>query len=898
MNPSKRPYHRTLIAAAIAAMLAAPAAAQTVSIAQIEQRISEELTQDVLNQVSLQAAGRAAVATIGLGLNEAGLANVGSIQLGALQGNTLGWSTLSGTRDTAITFGAAGLGLVQTFSSVIAAEPAINEGFITQSIQNAASVLSTPTFATAGSATILGVGQIGANTYATAGVNFTAAAADFVLQQDLAGVTTLATNDSVGTLQQTVINTLSANVAGLGSAVIDGLSGTGDSASSAIQYALNTVASAAVFGNGNTITMQSLQTVNNYAGTTGAINSTLLNQANATAANTRLPVPGTGVGGIGGALIDPAIRNLDQVAVYTANTINANNPGGTLRLVGGDTLSQTFSGPNPDTVVGGLVDMTFDATLGQFVTGTPPVVGYPSLVTVDGFNQVVEQSATGLASQLASLNIASAINGALDDSVWKGFGDSVLSKIGQTISVGLNSVAITGTAATTVDNVTTPANPANAEVGKLIYAGQLPTGYTAVTGPLPLVDGTFGVALASFDQQLSQLTVNRLTLGGDLLGAANGVGETSFTVPGTVPSVMGNYAVAATIAGNASVGNLSQLLNISANTFSVDGNLTGATLPTQTTTPTWTYFEAGTGIAPALVSSQILADMGNWSMTQRADQVSVSLPNYAIAMTDVGNAAMDSLSQTLVTRINDLTVGRNLTGNFLQNVDGSDAGGPITVALDNVAQATSRIGNVTGIDTRTQLIYASLNNASAGGDFSGVISQQADGIAFVGGYSATDLPAATLAALPSGTLALQDLPTLNSIVLNVSELGSVNVGNLSQTAFANLNSLSLSGSVNGTLSQYASDVVHTALNNVSASTNLGTVALGGLSQTIVSSVNTMTLGNAIAATVNQAATGGITQSGVNLATVGGPGSTLSTVAGINQVVSNRVNAITTTVSAQ
>lgn len=892
MNPSKRPYHRTLLAAAIAAMLAAPAAAQTVSIAQIEQRISEALTQDVLNQVSLQAAGRAAVATIGLGLDSAGLANVGSIQLGALQGNTLGWNTLSGTRDTAITVGAAGLGVLQTFNA-LGGEPPINEGAITQSIQNVASVLSSPAFATAGSASLLGVGQIGANTYATAGVSFTAPAADFVLQQDLAG-TTLGIGDAAGTLQQTVINSLSASVAGLGSAVIDGLSGTGTSATSAIQYALNTVASAAVFGNGNTITMQSLQNVNNYAGDAGAINSVLLNQASASAENTRLPVPGTGVGGIGGALIDPAIRNLDQVAVYTANTINANNPAGTLRLVGGDTLSQTFSGPNPDTVVGGLVEMSFDATLGQFVTGTPPVVGYPSLVTVDGFNQVVEQSATGLANQLASINIASAINGALDDAAWKGFGDSVLSKIGQTISVGLNSVAIAGTAATTVDSVTTPANPANAAVGKLIFAGQVPTGYTGVAGPLPLADGTFGVALASFDQQLSNLSVARLTLGEDLLGAANGAAITPFA--NGVPAVLGNYAVAATIAGNASIGNLSQLLNISANTFSVDGNLTGATLPAQTTTPTWTYFQASPE-AP-FASSQILADMGNWSMTQRADTVSISLPNYAIAMTDAGNAAMDSLSQTLVTRINDLTVGRNLTGNFLQNVDGSNAGGPITVALDNVAQATTRVGNVTGIDTRTQLIYASLNNASAGGDFSGVISQQADGIAFVGGYSAADLPTATLAALPTGTLTLQDLPTLNSIVLNVSELGSVNVGNLSQTAFANLNSLSLSGSVNGTLSQYASDVVHTALNNVNASTNLGTVALGGLSQTIVSSVNTMTLGNAIAASVNQAATGGITQSGVNLASVGGPGSTLSTIAGINQVVSNRVNAITTTVSPQ
>lgn len=889
MNPSKRPHHRTLLAAAIAAMLAAPAAAQTVSIAQIEQRISDALTQDVLNTVSLQAAGRAAVATIGLGLDSAGQANVGSIQLGALQGNTLGWNTLSGTRDTAITVGAAGLGVVQTFNS-LGGDPPINEGAITQSIQNVASVLSSPAFATAGSATILGVGQIGANTYATAGVNFTAPAADFVLQQDLAGVT-VGDTDVAGTLQQTVINTLSANVSGLGSAVIDGLSGTGTSATSAIQYALNTVASAAVFGNGNTITMQSLQNVNNYAGATGAINSVLLNQATASAANTRLPVPGTGVGGIGGALIDPAIRNLDQVAVYTANTINANNPGGTLRLVGGDSLSQTFydsASPIPN-------ELVFNTTLGQFVTGTPPVVGYPTNVEVTAFNSVIEQSATGLAGQLASINIARALNGAPDGPTWAGFGDSVLSKIGQTISVGLNSVAIAGTAATTVDSVTTPANPANAEVGKLIYAGQLPTGYTAVPGPLPLADGTFGVALASFDQQLSNLNVARLTLGEDLLGAANGAAITPFA--NGVPAVLGNYAAAATITGNATVGNLSQLLNISANTFSVDGNLTGATLPTQTTTPNWTYLEAGS-TPGAVFSSQILAEMGNWSMTQRADTISVSLPNYAIAMTDAGNAAMDSLSQTLVTRINDLTVGRNLTGNFLQNVDGSNAGGPITVALDNVAQATTRLGNVTGIDTRTQLIYASLNNASAGGDFSGVISQQADGIAFVGGYSATDLPAVTLAALPTGTLALQDLPTLNSIVLNVSELGSVNVGNLSQTAFANLNSLSLSGSVNGTLSQYASDVVHTALNNVNASTNLGTVALGGLSQTIVSSVNTMTLGNAIAATVNQAATGGITQSGVNLATVGGPGSTLSTIAGINQVVSNRVNAITTTVSTQ
>ncbi|MEN9316924.1 MAG: hypothetical protein RIS35_3317 [Pseudomonadota bacterium] len=883
MKPSNRTYQRSLIAAAIAAALAGPAVAQTTTISGIEQRISGDLIQEALNQGFIDAIGRNAAASVGLALDASGNATVGTIQLGALQANTFGWSTLAGNRDSAVTVGGVGLALLQTFDG--SSTPAITAGDITQNVTNAVAVTAAPAFGTAGSASILGVGQIGANTYATAGVNFTAPTADFVLRQDL-------TSSSAGTLQQTVLNSLSAVVGGngIGSAIIDGQSGTGSALSSAIQYGVNTVASAAVFGSGNTISMQALQAVGPYtAGGTDGINSIIVNQASASAVNATPPIPSPTIGS-SGPLIDPAIRNLDQIAVYSANAITGNNPGGTIRLVGGESLLQTFNS-------GSGTALTYDPTAGQFGSGTG--VGYPQYVGIDGFDAVVEQSAIGISGQLASLNLATAINGTTGATPAGGIGDSALSKIGQTISASLNSVAITGTAAVVTNGTTTtPANPANAEVGKLVYSGQLPTGYSLPGSPglttLSLANGTFGVGLASFDQVVSGLNVARLEVGTNVLGAniGAGIGITNAFSDSDPNGVLGNYALSTTGTGNAGIANLTQLLNLSANTFSVDGNLTGATLPTQISpsVATYSYFQEGSS---GVDLSTILANVNNWSMTQSATDVSVSLPNYAFAAADVGNASLGALSQTLVTRINDIAAGGALTGNYLQT--GSGATSPTSqfnVALDNIAQATTNVGNVTGLDTRTQLSYASLNSLSAGGNFSGVLDQRAEGIRLVGGYDPDNTPAATIAALPFEGPPTIGLPMLNSMVLNVATAGNINVAGVSQTNFANLNSMSLGGSVNGTLSQSASDVTHSALNNINASTALGTVALGGVSQTIVSSINTMALGNAVAAAVNQVASGGVTQVGQNLATVGGVGSSLASVAGINQVVSNRVNAIT------
>ena len=836
MHISTRTVGKTAMATAIAALLASPmtASADPVVI-DITQTLSGDVAQNLsLNQITLDAAGKAAQALLDLGVD-----GKGTSQLSAVQANVMGWNTLSGTSSTAIVVNADALSLSQSYNNTV-----LGVGDVLQSSPNLATVTATPALGSIGNATINGLSQISANTLNVAGIQFTANAAELVSSQQLPDQSA-----TTGSLQQTAVNLMRTQVTatlpatGVGSSIIDGKAGTAADAANSIQYGLNTVAALSLFGTGtasvagNTITVQPQQLIGDYSGTvpsTVTLNSGIANIAAAAAVNSSLAVPAPSVTPTSGILIDPAVKNLDQIAVYSGNTINGYNPQGTIALVGAETLAG-----------GG--------------TGT--------------FTSAIEQSATNLVDKIAAINVITALNG----NGIAGFGDSALSNLNQTLSTSLNAVNIAGIKEVKNDagTITTAAVPANATVGKILS-----------DDANPLSDATYARALGSFDQTIGSLTVQGLALAANLPSyTINGLASDP-VVPADIAlatAAVGNYAGASTITGNVSADKLKQMLSISANGFSVDGNLTGATLPAQgTPVANLTYF--GTTVSGTQDLSIASANNANWSMTQTATNVdignTVALPNYAFATTTTGNVALNLLSQTGVAQLNNLNVGKDLTGNYLQAVDTN------SIALQNVARASATTGNITGSDgklaatdsaatDRSQLLATMLNNLTAGGTFSGVIEQRADSV----------------------SQGLSSTPLLNDLKLTVAGAGSINVGNINQTTQASLNSLSLGGNGTtavGTVNQYASDVVHSALNNMNATTASGTVQLGGLSQTISSSINTAALG-AMAASLTQQASGGISQTGLNQATIGGAGATLASINGINQVISNRVNAITTAI---
>jgi hypothetical protein len=717
---------KTALAAAVAMALSAPAMAQLTPQPQLEidQRYelftpSSSWYEDIdILQSSTNFLGLGVyditddiddynitrIARLNLGLDANGLATVGSTQFSSQQFLTIGLGAIGPSVASALNVSSTST----LVNQIIGGGAAVQQR--TENIALAFAGDTSPT--NLGDAALMGLSQIGANTANAAALNLTQGGT-LELVQDVYKSYTGTPDDDVllrQNLGQTVSNTMIA-ATWQGEAVIDGANGT-NLANRSTQFGTNVVNSALV-ASSSAIEIDLNQNLrsnglyDDYFGFrdqyTGGYQSVIANTLLAQAGNfTNTGNP-----------IDPAIRNMDQVAIFTGNSLNVVNSG-TTKLYGTNGTEQLFS-------------------QSRFDLDAPP------------------------AEPVVSSNRAYAINGFWEgDYGFGGFGDAMIDKLGQTIVTSINSVSISGPSTTTTTNGVSTTTTAAA-------------GLTRVGG----IDVDFGedgvdLEVRTFDQTASGLRIRPIDTDGPEF-------YTDLTYAYTLPDEYiqpdardfaplqrygtGNIAFAFTGRGIAAATNLDQLQSVTVNSFSTNGALAGAVIDAAT-------------IASLGLSLDEIDDVDDYaSLRQRISagaefRTDINLQNAAAALTSCCGTARTSGSQTLATSLNSLSASGAVSGWFQQEVDG-----PAVVVLNNTMLAASRgvatIGDfkVNGVMTSSpvaQTVVSSINTMSLGSVGTAKIEQMVDGLAQSSGNFAAALGNTALASNISQTV-LNKLNTISAI---------------------------------------------------------------------------------------------------------------------------------------
>ncbi len=669
---------KTALAAAVAMALSAPAMAQTTPQLQINQRyelISSGLAgrdfedidirqtstnflglgvYDVTDEIDDYIPELTTIARLNLGLDANGLATVGSTQFGSQQFLTIGLGAIGPSVASALN--------VSSTSTLV---DQIIGGYATvqQLSENVALAFAGGSSSTnPGNAALLGLSQIGANTANAAALNLTQGGALELTQQVYKLNNNSNDYDDVNrqNLLQVVTN-MQIAATYQGEAVIDGANGP-NLASRATQFGTNVVNSGLVVSN-SAIEIDLRQYVESngldadwdeyfpdqYAGGyQSVISNTLLAQAGNFSNN---------------GPVDPAIRNIDQVAVFTANALNVVNSG-TTKLYGTGSSEQDFG--------------VF--SLDSFANRTEPII---------------------------NSNRAFAINGQWDgDYGYGGFGDAMINKLGQTIVTSINTVSITGPSTTTTTNGVSTTTTAAAGLTRL--------------GGIDVNLGEDGADLTvrTFNQTATGLRISPVNTDGpefytELTYAYAVPDEYIYPDAGDFTALQrygtGNIAFAFTGRGIAAATNLDQLQSVTVNSFSTNGALAGAVIDAATI--------ASLGLTPDEIDdTDDYASLRQNINAGSQFRTEVVLQNVAAALTSCCGTARTSGSQTLATSLNSLSAGGAVSGWFEQQVNG-----PAAVVLNNTMLAASRgtatIGDfpVNGVMTSSpvaQTVVSSINTMS------------------------------------------------------------------------------------------------------------------------------------------------------------------------------------------
>jgi len=338
--------------------------------------------------------------------------------------------------------------------------------------------------------------------------------------------------------------------------------------------------------------------------------------------------------------------------------------------------------------------------------------------------------------------------------------------------------------------------------------------------------------------QLAALTLNAISYVGDgalIIDAELGQGEDGSFANNVFQVIdrlegdnIGNMALAVTGFGDAAIDDLSQIISVQGNRLSSSGDLEFVSDAYQTSDIEIDGREDLAVAAPLFIQS---IDYIELDRSQGFD----AFGNLAVVGTENGRATTDGLEQFVQVAFNSIAAGGDIKGNFAQDVSSYDGGATANFnpafrsdqefEIANLVQILgSNEASGTGID---QTIVASLNSFSAGGEFVGVLDQH------IHSDDENEFVNAIVAQSEKGTAISDSSQTLvlnfNNARVNGSVQGAIiqDVTLHAQDSVSQLN-----------FEDYSVALSNVAYSQ----TSRGTASIDGLQQTLVAGFNTVSLG--------------------------------------------------------
>lgn len=532
---------------------------------------------------------------------------------------------------------------------------------------------------------------------------------------------------------------------------------------------------------------------------------------------------------------DPAIRNLDQIAAITANTISLGEVDGTANFtlsgvqdtIGGDSGQiAIFTGLADDLMLGNRMVATtyaedYVVNGGEVFDGPAPVLAYDGVgdVALDNVSQVaavqinsIRQAGDGdltlkqetavlgdpatFVQSISDLNLL--LGGTNGGPVFEelnavvantGTGNSSITDLSQVAQVGLNGISSGGD----INGWTGYGIPEDDFPGIVqsydtqVSGGGNSIGYEFVNFAAAWTDKG-AISAEGIDQAL-QITSNTVSAGGDLNAnllqfgglAINGLDDAN-------QIVLGNGV------GNVAGADLSQLALVRQNSVSVEGDITAA------------YLEQ-TGNADLLSFDQGLNDLEVY--------------------TEEGNASIDGISQIAQVSFNSvsadgISLGDGEFGGLYQDV----VGAPYTGASVNDITVESEDAGNASLKDAEQVFVLNLNSISATGAVTGLVDQVAADVDLAG---------------PNSLLNEVLVRANDDILLRRGVGGNASIDGLTQTLAANVNTFSAGSLAGADVMQTASNINIDLMNTAYVDAEWGAASATGIVQTAIGRVNYMSI---------------------------------------------------------
>lgn len=532
---------------------------------------------------------------------------------------------------------------------------------------------------------------------------------------------------------------------------------------------------------------------------------------------------------------DPAIRNLDQIAAITANTISLGEVDGTANFtlsgvqdtIGGDSGQiAIFTGLADDLMLGNRMVATtyaedYVVNGGEVFDGPAPVLAYDGVgdVALDNVSQVaavqinsIRQAGDGdltlkqetavlgdpatFVQSISDLNLLlggtnggpvfEELNAAVANT---GTGNSSITDLSQVAQVGLNGISSGGD----INGWTGYGIPEDDFPGIVqsydtqVSGGGNSIGYEFVNFAAAWTDKG-AISAEGIDQAL-QITSNTVSAGGDL--NANLLQFGGLAIDGLDDA---NQIVLGNLVGNVAGADLSQLALVRQSSVSVEGDITAA------------YLEQ-TGSADLLSFEQGLNDLEVY--------------------TDTGNASIDGISQIAQVSFNSvsadgISLGDGEFGGLYQEV----VGAPYTGASVNDITVESEDAGNASLKDAEQVFVLNLNSISATGAVTGLVDQVAADVDLAG---------------PNSLLNEVLVRANDDILLRRGVGGNASIDGLTQTLAANVNTFSAGSLAGADVMQSASNINIDLMNSAYVDAEWGAASATGIVQTAIGRVNYMSI---------------------------------------------------------
>ena len=528
-------------------------------------------------------------------------------------------------------------------------------------------------------------------------------------------------------------------------------------------------------------------------------------------------------------LNDPSINNLDQIAAISINTMSFGNAANSEEEIAASTANFEV--------------LSYTNTFGE---DFDPLYGPPETYGLEANGQDAEFDDDKNDLILGNIMVATTIgedfiglsDGAPFGDDFGGLGDVAIDNASQVTALTINSITNAGQGELTLKETTAfGSGYAIAEHGDF---DQKIDGLTYESGieNIAYASTESGDANVSNLEQVAQYSFNSISSGGDLNGwndsdQTNGIEQDidiDFFIQDEDIQYFGNNspyglglntAIATTMTDSAAVSDVRQILQLSMNTISVDGNMT-------------------TGLYQDINDRELYMDNVNVIAAFGLGGGESAYSDNAILG---GGASIDTAEQIALFNFNTLSVEGVLNSDQLyQDFDADDV--RVEYASLNTADSTSFYGDATASDVQqtAQMTFNSVAAGSLAGTDSSIssIDQSFDELENV------------------------NLEDINNIYVSSEEQGNAIVADSSQAFILNANSVSFDNSVNGEISQDVDDI-NLGYNDITVNSTYahahqddgdarwmgGNASIEGLTQSLAISMNTISAGSMGGATISQ-----------------------------------------------